>query len=199
MFAVLPLLTSHSISFWFPGWLILFSCFSLWLLLFEKNRMSTEIALWQKQKIPPHWDVVSSFQRLEGSGSGGGLQLFTRAQSAFCHSRPRVQISLQSSNESRKKPVLWLWAAKTVALCRSEETGPDSFRARPRRTTNYHQQKALTADALGLEKWMCHSGNSSGLVGYRELTMPEHLAQIRACYGASGNHIEWTRLIPRMI
>lgn len=40
---------------------------------------------------------------------------------------------------------------------------------------------ALTAAFLGLEKWSCHSGNSSELVGYREWTVPEHLAQIRAC------------------
>lgn len=40
---------------------------------------------------------------------------------------------------------------------------------------------ALTAAFLGSEKWTRQLGNGSDLVGYRELTMPEHLAQIRAC------------------
>lgn len=46
MFAVLPLLSQHSISFWFPEWLILFPCLSVSALLFENSRTSTGIALW---------------------------------------------------------------------------------------------------------------------------------------------------------
>lgn len=50
--------------------------------------------------------------------------------------------------------------------------------ARPLITVSHY---ALTAAFRGLEKWTCHSGNSSGLAGCRELTVPEHLAEIRAC------------------
>lgn len=161
------------VSSGFPGGLILFSCLCL-------GRYCSTAAGWpgdhcDAQNIPPCRALCPWVGDQNAQNS--------TVQSAFCHSHPRLQIPLQISKESRKNPTNSSLTVGSNKCGSAQERGDSAGRAGrtaagPLITLG---NNAPTAAFWGLEKWTCHLGKRSELVRYREGTVPEHLAQIRAC------------------
>jgi len=159
MFAVVPRLTLYSISFWFPEWLISFSCFSVSALLFENSRTSTGIALWWSRifLLVACWVLVSVMGTLESQG----FQLFTRVQCAFVIRilRSKSLFRFQMSEKKKKSPFfgcgqqqMWLHAGNSTRPMQGQT---------PAGLLITISNKALTVASSGLETWICHPGELS--------------------------------------
>lgn len=154
MFAVFPLLTLFSISFWFPEWLISFSCFSVSALLFENSRASAGIALW--------WSRILLLVGMLGPCVGDGNTRISGVPAIYKGTMCVLLFASwglnPSSNEWKKKKKksqffgcgqqqMWLHAGDSTRPMQGQTS------AGPLITVS---NKALTVASAGSATWTCH-------------------------------------------
>ena len=160
MFAVLPRLTLYSISFWFPEWLISFSCFSVSALLFENSRTSTGIALW--------WSRIFLLVGVLGPCVSDGNTRISGVPAIYKGTMCVLSFASWGLNPSsdfnrvkkKKKKSQSFGCGQQMRLHAGHSTRPmqGQTSAGPLITVS---NKALTVASSGLETWICHPGELS--------------------------------------